>query len=278
MENYVKDKVIIITGAGSGFGKSTALKASDMGGKVVCADINEGAIKALIGEIKEKGNQAEYVVTDVSDKEQVDAMAKFAVDQYGRIDVLVNNAGIMPVGFYADHEKSWQLWDKCIDICLKGVLYGICAVHDQMVKQGQGQIINLSSTYANAPVAGGGAYQAAKIGVRYLSEILRQESQGLIKVTTINPTGVPTTGLMGTVVNPASFKGLLGCNLEANIERRAKKDSGELSPDYDDVNSVKCWFLESEHVADNIIYCMDQPWGVSIGDMTVRSSGELFVL
>src|SRR5699024_237107 len=99
MENYVKDKVIIITGAGSGFGKLISEMTAELGAKVVAADINKDALKSVVDDLKANGQVAEYVVTDVTKKDQVDHMAKFAVDTFGRIDVLVNNAGIMPLSF-----------------------------------------------------------------------------------------------------------------------------------------------------------------------------------
>jgi len=131
-------------------------------------------------------------------------LAARAVDQFGAIDVMVNNAGVMPLSFYADHAEAASAWDRCIDINLKGVLHGIIVVHDQMIEQGRGHIVNISSIYGNYPVAGAAVYGATKAAVNVLSEALRQESQGRIKVTTIRPTGVPTTGLGAGVINPAA--------------------------------------------------------------------------
>ena len=188
MNNYVDGKVIVITGAGSGFGKLTSEMAAEMGGKIICADINEESVKIVVEGIKSKGGQAEYTVTDASVKNQMDDMAKFAVDTFGRIDVLVNNAGTMPLAFYADHKEAWESWEKCIDINLKGVLFGTMAVYDQMIKQDQGQIINISSIYGNYPVVGGAVYEATKAAVVTLTGVLRQEARGIIKTsTTLRP-------------------------------------------------------------------------------------------
>ena len=101
----------------------------------------------------------------------------------------MNNAGIMPLALYADHEGWADAWDRCIDINLKGVLHGISCVHDQMKRQGRGHVVNVSSIFGNSPVAGAGVYGATKAAVNFLSESLRQESQGRIKVTTIRQTG-----------------------------------------------------------------------------------------
>lgn len=277
--SYIKEKVIIITGAGSGFGKLTAEKASEMGAKIVCADINQENLESVVQTICDRGFEAKKIVTDVSKKEEVDAMATFAKDAYGCIDVLINSAGTMPLSYYSDHATAWEAWDKCIDINLKGTLYGISAVYDQMMKQGRGHIINMSSIYDNAPVMGSAVYQATKIGVRYLSEVLRQESQGTIKVTTIKPTGVLSTGLVGTIINKEASKGIYGAKYSDGLQRATKlMNDEELPSEYFDVNSPQYWRLHAEAIAENIIYCINQPWGVSIGDITVRATGELYTL
>lgn len=144
-KNYVEGKVIIITGASSGFGKLTAKRAAEMGGKIVLAARSEEKLKETVAEIKAAGGEASYIVTDVAKKDDVFAMAKFAVDTYGRIDVLVNNAGTMPLAFFSEHEQALDKWEQCIDISIKGTIFGISAVYDQMIKQGQGQVINVSS-------------------------------------------------------------------------------------------------------------------------------------
>lgn len=139
-----------------------------MGGKIVLAARSEEKLKETVAEIKAAGGEASYIVTDVAKKDDVFAMAKFAVDTYGRIDVLVNNAGTMPLAFFSEHEQALDKWEQCIDISIKGTIFGISAVYDQMIKQGRGQVINVSSIYANFPVAGAGVYQVAKMGVQYL--------------------------------------------------------------------------------------------------------------
>lgn len=186
-KNYVEGKVIIITGASSGFGKLTAKRAAEMGGKIVLAARSEEKLKETVAEIKAAGGEASYIVTDVAKKDDVFAMAKFAVDTYGRIDVLVNNAGTMPLAFFSEHEQALDKWEQCIDISIKGTIFGISAVYDQMIKQGQGQVINVSSIYANFPVAGAGVYQVAKMGVQYLAESLRSECQGKSRSRPLSP-------------------------------------------------------------------------------------------
>lgn len=274
-KNYVEGKVIIITGASSGFGKLTAKRAAEMGGKIVLAARSEEKLKETVAEIKAAGGEASYIVTDVAKKDDVFAMAKFAVDTYGRIDVLVNNAGTMPLAFFSEHEQALDKWEQCIDISIKGTIFGISAVYDQMIKQGQGQVINVSSIYANFPVAGAGVYQVAKMGVQYLAESLRSECQGKIKVTTIKPTGFMKTNLSSSVVDQMAMMPAVAGPLEilSNWVEEAP-----LRPDFHDINSMTYNDPDPQVLADNIIYAINQPWGVSTGDLTVRASGESFVI
>lgn len=274
-KNYVEGKIIIITGASSGFGKLTAKRAAEMGGKIVLAARSEEKLKETVAEIKAAGGEASYIVTDVAKKDDVFAMAKFAVDTYGRIDVLVNNAGTMPLAFFSEHEQALDKWEQCIDISIKGTIFGISAVYDQMIKQGQGQVINVSSIYANFPVAGAGVYQVAKMGVQYLAESLRSECQGKIKVTTIKPTGFMKTNLSSSVVDQMAMMPAVAGPLEilSNWVEEAP-----LRPDFHDINSMTYNDPDPQVLADNIIYAINQPWGVSIGDLTVRASGESFVI
>lgn len=274
-KNYVEGKVIIITGASSGFGKLTAKRAAEMGGKIVLAARSEEKLKETVAEIKAAGGEASYIVTDVAKKDDVFAMAKFAVDTYGRIDVLVNNAGTMPLAFFSEQEQALDKWEQCIDISIKGTIFGISAVYDQMIKQGQGQVINVSSIYANFPVAGAGVYQVAKMGVQYLAESLRSECQGKIKVTTIKPTGFMKTNLSSSVVDQMAMMPAVAGPLEilSNWVEEAP-----LRPDFHDINSMTYNDPDPQVLADNIIYAINQPWGVSIGDLTVRASGESFVI
>lgn len=274
-KNYVEGKVIIITGASSGFGKLTAKRAAEMGGKIVLAARSEEKLKETVAEIKAAGGEASYIVTDVAKKDDVFAMAKFAVDTYGRIDVLVNNAGTMPLAFFSEHEQALDKWEQCIDISIKGTIFGISAVYDQMIKQGQGQVINVSSIYANFPVAGAGVYQVAKMGVQYLAESLRSECQGKIKVTTIKPTGFMKTNLSSSVVDQMAMMPAVAGPLEILSHW---VEEAPLRPDFHDINSMTYNDPDPQVLADNIIYAINQPWGVSIGDLTVRASGESFVI
>jgi len=278
MANHVADKVIIITGAAGGFGRLVAQKTAALGANVVVADVNEAELRRTAETSTGPGAAAEPVVADVTDRVQMAALAARAVERFGRIDVMVNNAGVMPLALYADHVEAGDAWDRCIDVNFKGVLNGIVAVHDQMIAQGRGHIVNLSSIYGNYPVAGAAVYGATKAAVNVLSEALRQESQGRIKVTTIRPTGVPGTGLGAGVVNPAALGGVLGAN-EASFMETMGAVFGEDPPkDLVDPDNIRYFALSPDRLADQIVFAIDQPWGVSISDLTVRASGDSYVI
>lgn len=274
MSNHVAGKVIVITGAAGGFGRLVAQKTAALGARVVGADVDEAALQATVASIAEQGGAARGVLADVSDRTQMKQLAAAAVEHFGAIDVMVNNAGVMPLAFFADHEQAAEAWDRCIDINLKGVMNGIICVHDQMIAQGRGHIVNLSSIYGNYPVAGAAVYGATKAAVNVLSEALRQESQGRIKVTTIRPTGVPLTGLGAGVLNPAAVGGILGAGEAQFMENLGKLMSDDPPRELSDPNEIGYFALSPDLLADQIVFAIDQPWGVSISDLTVRASGD----
>lgn len=276
-KNYVKDKVIIVTGATGAFGVEMAKQLAQMGGQMVLAARNKEKLESIAGAIKADGGEASYIVTDVSKRDDMFSMAKFARSTYGRVDVLINNAGIMPLAFFSDHEKAWEQWDQCIDINFKGTLYGIEAVYDTMMEQGAGQIINVSSIWGNAPAVGGAVYLSTKVAIRYLTESLSKETRGKIKTTVVRPTGV-TTGLMSTVINPEASVGILQDKWAEFKERNVVKKAGTVPAENLDVNSIKLWGLTPQMLAESIVHVVDQPWGVNISDITVRSSNDLFML
>ena len=158
MSEYLKDKVIVITGAGSGFGKLIAEKVAAGGAHVVGVDVNAENLAGVIDGITATGGSAIAQVADVTDFEQVKNAAAAAVERFGALDVLVNNAGVMPLAYFADHERAGQKWHAAIDINIKGVVNGISAVYDQMIEQGRGQVVNISSIYGNAGIEGSGVY------------------------------------------------------------------------------------------------------------------------
>ncbi|HMG43092.1 MAG TPA: SDR family oxidoreductase [Acidimicrobiales bacterium] len=278
MKNHLEDKVVVVTGAGSGFGRLVAEQACGLGAKVVGADVDTEQLATVFEALDGGGHDAAHLATDVTDMAQMQALAAFAVDAFGRIDVMVNNAGVMPLSFYADHEQAWKAWHAAIDVNVKGVLNGIAAVYDQMIAQGRGHVVNISSIYSNFATAGAGVYTATKSAVNALSESLRVESQGKIKVSVVRPTGVPKTGLGASVVNPAAVVGIFGQHASTAMDNMMKYITGELPPELTDADSPRLWSLEPEHIADNIVHVMNQPWGISISDITIRATGEDYVL
>ena len=147
-----------------------------------------------------------------------------------------------------------------------------------MIEQGRGHIVNISSIYGNYPVQGAAVYGATKAAVNVLSEALRQESRGRIKVTTIRPTGVPGTGLGAGIVNPAAIRGILGGNEVEFLETVGRLLGDDPPAALTDPESIACFALEPALLADQIVFAIDQPWGVSISDLTVRASGDSYMI
>jgi NADP-dependent 3-hydroxy acid dehydrogenase YdfG len=277
MSQHLQDKVIVITGAGSGFGKLIAERCAAGGAKVVGIDIDSGSLTAVFDGICANGFAGTSQVAGVTDMEQMKAAVQHAVETFGAVDVIVNNAGVMPLAYFADHERAWQKWHRAIDINIKGVVNGIAAVYDQMIKQGRGQVVNISSIYGNAGIEGSGVYSATKAAVTVLSDSLRAEAKGKIKVTTVKPTGVFGTNLASWVVNDAAIMGLVGQRGVKYAETMAAFMNGALTAEQTDVDSVKYWLITPADLADAVVGVIDQPWGISISDITVRASGEDYI-
>jgi NADP-dependent 3-hydroxy acid dehydrogenase YdfG len=196
MEN-IAGKVIVITGASSGFGKITAEYLSERGALVALGARSTEKIEEIAQNIINKGGRAIAVTTDVTDKNQVKNLVDSAVIEFGRIDVMINNAGIMPLS-PLEYLKIDD-WDQCIDINIKGVLYGIAATLPHMKKQKAGQIISVSSVAGHTIGPGGAVYSATKYSVRVISEALRQEVKPYNIRTSIISPGAVDTGLPDSV-------------------------------------------------------------------------------
>ena len=277
-KDHLAGRVIIVTGAGSGFGRLVSAKAAARGANIIGSDVNEDGLAETVTSITTEGGSAIGVPADVADLDAMMQVVAAAVDTFGHVDAIVNNAGVMPLAFFADHEQAADAWHRCIDINIKGVLNGMIAVHDQMIEQGRGHVINLSSIYGNYPTGGAAVYGASKAAVDMMSGAFRLESQGKIKVTVIKPTGVPGTGLGSGVINPAAVAGILGANTEAYFAELGAVMSGTADPALSDADNVQYAVLDPEHIADAIIHALDQPWGVSISDITVRATGDRYIL
>lgn len=277
MSQHLDGKVVLVTGAGSGFGRLISEKCAAGGARVVGVDVSADNLDEVMSGIRAAGGKALGRLVDVTDLHQLKAAAAAAVEAFGAIDVLVNNAGIMPLAYFADHEKAWQRWHQAIDINIKGVVNGIAAVYDQMIAQGRGQVVNISSIYGNGGTAGAGVYSATKAAVTAISDALRVETQGRIKVTTVKPTGVLGTNLASGIVNQTAIMALAGQNGPQFAENLANFMAGSLRPEQTDVDSVGYWLITPDDLADAVVHVIDQPWGISLSDVTVRASGENYI-
>ena len=274
-KNYVEGKVVVITGASSGFGRETALIVAEMGGIPVFGARRVDRLQALADKITAKGGTCYWRETDVKKQADVQALVDLAIEKCGKVDCIVNNACSMPLAYFADHKKAVPAWEEAIDTGIKGVIYGMCAVYDQMMEQGYGQIINIASTGANFPAAGNGVYCTIKQGVLALSHAMRHECHGKIKVSTLSPSLTMGTELASTIINPASSVALAGHLFMDNIAL-APEFPGR--PDMQDMDSIECYSITPRALAENIVYLINQPWGVNVSDITVRSSNDYLMV
>lgn len=177
-------KTVLVTGASSGIGEATARHLASLGHQVMLGARRTERLKTIVADIRAAGGRAESRELDVTSLESVRAFTEDAQRAYGRIDVLVNNAGVMPLS--PVHELRIAEWDQMIDVNLRGTLYGIAAVLPLMRSQGSGHIVNVASTSAHRVDPTAAVYCATKFAVRALSEGLRQESRE-IRVTVVSP-------------------------------------------------------------------------------------------
>ncbi|UII26360.1 SDR family oxidoreductase [Fulvivirga maritima] len=245
MEN-IEGKVVVITGASSGFGKISAEYLSDKGALVALGARSTDKIEALAKSIKDKGGKAIAVTTDVKDKDQVKKLVDAAVEEFGKIDVLLNNAGIMPLSPLEN--LKIDDWDSCIDINIKGVLYGIAAALPHMKEQKSGQIINVSSVAGHTISPGGAVYSATKHSVRVISEALRQEVKPYNIRTSIISPGAVDTGLPDSVTDEAV--------------------SGSIKDFYADTA------ISADSFARAVVFAISQPEDVDINEILFRPTKQ----
>ncbi|WP_373536789.1 SDR family oxidoreductase [Microcoleus sp.] len=240
----IQNKVVIITGASSGLGEATAKRLAASGAKLMLAARREDRLKELVDAIARSGGTATYRVTDVTDRAQVETLAKETLSTYSRIDVLINNAGLMPLS-PLDQIKVEE-WDQMIDVNIKGVLYGIAAVLPTMRQQKSGHIINLSSVAGHKVFPGSAVYCATKFAVRAISEGLRLESNGEIRSTNISP-GAVATELTTTISDE---------DTAANI------------------NALYEIAIDADAIARAIAYAIEQPADVDVNEMIIRPTKQ----
>lgn len=244
--NNMEGKVVVITGASSGLGEATARRLSEEGATVVLAARRTQRIEELADDIEADGGEALAVTTDVTERDQVKNLVDQAVEQFGKVDVMLNNAGLMP---HAPLERlKIDEWDQMIDVNVKGVLYGIAAALPHMKEQEHGHIINVSSVAGHTVTKGGVVYCATKHAVRAISEGLRKE--------------VKPYGLRTTIVSP----GAVDTELPESI---SEEDVAE---------GVKDFYSEHAIPADSfaraVAYAVSQPEEVDINEILYRPTSQ----
>ena len=238
----LQNKVVMITGASSGFGEATARKLVEHGALVALGARRVDRLEALA---KDLGmDKVVYKTMDVSIKSDVKALVDLCIEKFGKIDALINNAGIMPLSMLAAGRT--EEWDQMIDVNIKGLLYGIDAVLNHMLNRGTGNIVNLSSVGGHKVMPSSAVYSGTKFAVRAISEGLRQETAGKIQVTTISP------GIFSTE---------LGQSVKDETIRQASSSLNEISQ-------------PAHHVADAIPFALNQDPGVAINEIVIRPTKQ----
>jgi NADP-dependent 3-hydroxy acid dehydrogenase YdfG len=241
----IEGKVVAITGASSGIGEAAARLLAERGAKVVVGARRSERLEKLVAAIQAKNGEARFRTLDVTSREDMKAFMDFGKAGFGRVDVLVNNAGIMPLSPMT--ALKVDEWDRMIDVNIRGVLNGIAAVLPDMKARGSGHIVNVASIGAHVVVPTAAVYCATKFAVWAISEGLRQENPD-IRVTTISP-GVVATEL-GDDISDQSAKQLLG-----DLRKTA------LTPDA---------------IARAIAYAVEQPDDVDVNEVIVRPTTSSF--
>lgn len=241
----VEGKVVILTGASSGIGEATAKVLAANGAKVVLAARREERLQHLKASLEKQGGTVVFKTTDVTSHQEMEELAQFTFDTFGQMDVLINNAGIMPLSFL--HEKKVDEWDRMIDVNMKGVLYGIAAVLPYMRQRKQGHIINVSSVTGHIVRKTWAVYSGTKFAVRAITDALRQEeAENNIRTTIICP-GAVSTELVHTISNEEIKKSI--------------SDALQIS-------------LPAEAIAHSILYAISQPEHTAVNEIIVRPTNQ----
>ena len=241
----IENKVVVITGASSGIGEATALLLAERGAKVVLGARGSDRLQALAARIAGADGEAAYASTDVRRRDDLSNLVTLACEQYGKLDVLVNNAGIMPVSPLDDLRV--EDWEEMIDINIKGVMYGIAAALPVFRKQGFGHFVNTASTAGHKTVPNQSVYSGTKFAVRAISEGLRQEAGDKLRVTIISP-GFVRTNFAESVTN-----------LEVKAQLAASRDKFAMPPDA---------------VARAIAFAIEQPANIDVNEIVIRPTAQ----
>ena len=246
MENRIEGKVVVVTGASSGLGETTARHLAARGAKLVLGARRLDRLEALAEDLQLDRGSA--IQTDVTSREQVKTLVDSAVAMHGKIDVLLNNAGLMPQSLL--ERLRIDEWDQMVDVNIKGVLYGIAAALPHMTKAKSGHIINVSSVAGHKVRQGSAVYAATKIAVRMLSEGLRMEMKPYNVRTTVISPGVVATDLPNSVRDPEA--------------------AARIRQFYDDVA------IPADSFARAVIYAIEQPDDVDINEILFRPTAQEF--
>ena len=241
----IKGKVVAVTGASSGIGEATALLLAGRGAKLVLGARRSDLLEALVDRIAGAGGEAIQARTDVTRREDLMNLVKVACARFGKLDVLINNAGIGPISPLDDLRV--EDWEQMIDVNFKGVLYGIAAALPVFRQQGFGHFVNIISTAGLKVVPLQAVYGATKNAVRTLTEGLRQEARDKLRVTGISP-GFIHTDFAQSMTNP-----------DAKAQTLSARDKMAISP---------------EAIARAIAFAIEQPPEVDVGDITVRPTAQ----
>jgi NADP-dependent 3-hydroxy acid dehydrogenase YdfG len=242
----LENKIVAITGAGRGIGRATAIHLATHGMRLVLGARSEAEIAGVAGEIEAAGGEAVYRAIDVTRRADLDALVGLAYERFGRLDVIINNAGIGPLARF-DALKVDD-WDAMIDVNLKGALYGIAAALPVFKRQGSGHVINVVSTAGLKIVPTMGVYAATKNALRTATEALRQEAGKNLRVTEISPGFIDTTFADATINDP---------HIRAAVLKR--KEELAISPNA---------------IASAIAFAIEQPRNVEIGSIVVRPTAQ----
>ena len=246
MSAGIEGKVVVITGASSGLGEAAAHHLAEEGARVVLAARRNERLEALAEEITESGGEALPITTDVTEREQVQALVDAAVEEFGRIDVMLNNAGIMPAS-RLDRLKVDE-WDQMIDVNLKGVLYGIAAALPYMREQSSGHIINVASDAGHKVHPTEAVYAATKHAVRALSEGLRQE--------------VKPYGLRTTIISPGAVESELP---ETVTDEEVAEEVQEVYEEH---------AISADSFARAVAFAIGQPEAVDVNEILYRPTSQ----
>lgn len=244
MTENIAGKVVVITGASSGIGEATARLLAAEGAAVALGARRKDRLEALAASIQGAGGKAAAFAADVTRREQVEALVRGAVESFGRVDVVVNNAGLMPLSPLA--KLKVDEWERMIDVNIKGVLYGIAAALPLFQQQGSGHVINVSSVAGHVVFPASAVYSATKFAVRAISEGLRRESGPQIRTTIISP-GAVATELPDSISDP------------------------EIAAGMGEVYQIA---IPADAVARAIAYAISQPAEVDINEILLRPTAQ----